>query len=148
MLEQSVVALVADHGENEGEHNLLFRHVGLWDTTTHVPLLVRWPGEAPPGRRLAGMVQTIDLFPALLKTAGVAPPPSDGRDLRQLTAPGRGGRPEVFAEHANRAGAMVRTAAYQYIVSQGNERAVPDGSYLYDLKADPTEVTNLAGRGL
>src|SRR5947199_5553911 len=99
MLEQSVVALVADHGENEGEHGLLFRHVGLWDTTTHVPLIVRWPrwprwpGAAPEGRRIAAMVQTIDLFPALLKTAGVAPPPSDGKDLRDLAAPGRSGRP-------------------------------------------------------
>lgn len=148
MLDDSVVAVVADHGENEGEHNLLFRHLGLWDTTTHVPLVVRWPGREPAGRRLAGMVQTIDLFPALLKTAGVAPPPCDGRDLRELTAAGRSGRPEVFAEHANRAGAMVRTAAYQYIVSKGNERVMPDGPYLYDLRSDPAEVTNLAGRGL
>jgi arylsulfatase len=148
MLEQSVVALVADHGENEGEHGLLFRHVGLWDTTTHVPLIVHWPGAAPAGRRIEGMVQTIDLFPALLKTAGIAPPASDGKDLRDLTAPGRTGRPEVFAEHANHGGAMVRTAAYQYIVSKGNGRIVPDGAYLYDLAADPGETVNLAGRGL
>jgi arylsulfatase len=148
MLDHSVVAVVADHGANAGAPHLLFRHLGLWDTTTHVPLVVRWPGAAPEGRRIAGMVQTIDLFPALLKAAGVPPPPSDGRDLRELTAPGRSGRPAVFAEHANRAGAMVRTAAYQYIVSKGNARAVPDGPYLYDLAADPTEVTNLAGRGL
>ncbi len=148
MLRDSVVVIVADHGENEGEHGLLFRHIGLWDTTTHVPLIVRWPGAAPPGRRLASMVQSIDLFPALLKAAGVAPPPSDGRDLRDLTSPGRSGRREVFAEAANHAGAMVRTPAYQYIVSNGLERAVPSGAYLYDLAADPAETVNLAGRGL
>jgi arylsulfatase len=148
MLKDSVVVIVADHGENEGEHGLLFRHIGLWDTTTHVPLIVRWPGAAPPGRRLASMVQSIDLFPALLKAAGVAPPPSDGRDLRDLTSPGRSGRREVFAEAANHAGAMVRTPAYQYIVSNGVERAVPSGAYLYDLAADPAETVNLAGRGL
>jgi len=149
MLADTLVALVADHGENEGEHDLLFRHVGLWDTTTHVPLVVRWPGQ-DAGRRVAGLVQTIDLFPTLLKAAGVAPPPSDGRDLRELTGEqgGRGGRSEVFAEHANRLGAMVRTAAYQYIVSQGNPRVMADGAYLYDLETDPTEVANLAGRGL
>jgi arylsulfatase A-like enzyme len=148
MLKDSVVVIVADHGENEGEHGLLFRHIGLWDTTTHVPLIVRWPGAAPPGRRLASMVQSIDLFPALLKVAGVVPPPSDGRDLRDLTSPGRSGRREVFAEAANHAGAMVRTPAYQYIVSNGIERAVPSGAYLYDLAADPAETVNLAGRGL
>jgi arylsulfatase A-like enzyme len=148
MLEDSVVVIVADHGENEGEHGLLFRHIGLWDTTTHVPLIVRWPGVAPPGRRLAPMVQSIDLFPALLKVAGLAPPPSDGRDLRDLTSPGRSGRREVFAEAANHAGAMVRTPAYKYIVSNGIEPAVPSGAYLYDVTADPEETANLAGRGL
>jgi len=143
----TLVALVADHGENEGEHGLLFRHVGLWDTTTHVPLVVRFPGQAS-GRRVEAMVQTIDLFPTLLKAAGLTPPPSDGRDLRELAGPGRSGRPEVFAEHSNRMGAMVRNTAYQYIVSAGNAKVLLDGAYLYDLKADPTEVANLAGRGL
>jgi arylsulfatase A-like enzyme len=94
------------------------------------------------------MVQTIDLFPALLKIAGISPPPSDGRDLRDLASPGRSGRKEVFAEAANHAGAMVRTAAYKYMVSNGFEREVPSGAYLYDLAADPAESINLAGHGL
>jgi len=136
LLAQTLVVLTADHGENEGEHGLLFRHIGLW------------PGSAPRGRRVAAMVQSIDLFPALLKTAGLAPPPSDGRDLRDLTAAGRPGRREVFAEAANHAGAMVRTANYKYMVSTGTEKEMPSGPYLYDLSTDPTETMNLAGRGL
>ena len=65
------MALVADHGESLGEHGVLYRHVGLHDTTTHVPLMIRWPGAGdaatpPRGRRLRGLVQTIDLFPTLL----------------------------------------------------------------------------------
>ena len=48
LLTTTLVVLVADHGENLGEHGLLYRHVGLIDTTTHVPLLIRWP---KPSRR-------------------------------------------------------------------------------------------------
>ena len=88
LLDNTLVALVADHGENLGEHGLLYRHVGLFDTTTHVPLLVRWPGPPhpeQPGRRYDGLVQTIDLFPTLLAAAKLPVPPQDGIDLRRLS---------------------------------------------------------------
>jgi arylsulfatase len=85
LLDSTLVVLVADHGENLGEHGLLYRHVGLFDTTTHVPLLVRWPGPARPGRRFDGLAQTIDLFPTLLAAAGLPVPPQDGIDLRRLS---------------------------------------------------------------
>ena len=150
LLDRTVVALVADHGENLGEHGIDYRHTGLWDTTVHVPLLVRWPaasGARPEPRRLEGLVQTLDLFPTLLAAAGLEPPEQDGTDLRQLTHDGRPGRRAVFAEHVEGTGVMVRTATHKYIRMAG-ERSVPDGVYLYNLTHDPAEERNLAGRGL
>jgi arylsulfatase A-like enzyme len=145
-LEQETgVALVGDHGENLGEHGIAFRHVGLYETTLRVPLILRRPGE--PGRRRSGLVQTIDLFPTLLRAAGVEAPPVDGLDLDRLTAPGRSGRRAVFAEQAGGTGAMVRSGQWKYIVSRGGA-PIPDGAYLYDLASDPGELHNLAGTGL
>ncbi len=146
LLEHTIVALVADHGENLGDHGIDFRHVGLWETTTHVPLLVHWPGQEE-GRRLDGLVQTIDLFPSLLAGAGLEVPAQDGTDLHQLTYDGRQGRRAVFAEAADGRGAMVRTATHRYFRSRG-DASIPDGVYLYDLTQDPNELHDLAGRGL
>jgi arylsulfatase A-like enzyme len=153
-LGDTIVAFVADHGENLEEHGLSYRHAGLWDTTTHVPLMIRWPDRRAgvsgasrvPGRRLRGLVQTIDLYPTLLAAAGLRPNATDGRDLRTLVEAGRGGRPAVFAEQADGQGAAVRTASWRYFVSVSSQ-LVPAGSYLYDLKRDPAELTNLAGKG-
>lgn len=147
LLEDTLVIFVADHGENLGDHGIDFRHVGLFDTTTHVPLMIRWPGKGTKGRRLNGLVQTIDLFPTLLKTLEIPVPPQDGFDLRDLTGPGKKGRPAVFAEHANQMGLMVRTARAKYILSQGNAQFLPDGPSLFDLEKDPGELTNLSGKG-
>jgi arylsulfatase len=149
LLANTVVAVVADHGENLGDHGIRFRHIGLFDSTTHVPLMIRWPGADRPGRRLAGLVQTIDLFPTLLAAAGLKPPATDGQDLRELTGEGHTGRRAVFTEHSDRMGVSVRTQAYRYGWNQGNNpKLLPDGPYLYDLKADPGETRNLAGHGL
>lgn len=149
LLRNTVVAVVADHGENLGEHGIRFRHVGLFDTTTHVPLMIRWPDRgAGRGRRFPGLVQTIDLYPTLLAAAGLKADRVDGQDLRELTGAGRSGRRAVFSEHEGRLGVSVRTRDYRYGLSQGNAPLIPDGPALYDLKADPQETQSLAGRGL
>lgn len=155
LLETTIVVVVADHGENLEDHGVRFRHAGLWDTTTHVPMMIRWPGghaeptvgSAPRGRRLAGLVQSLDLYPTLLEAAGLAVPAQDGESLRQLFADGRSGRRVVFADHSDQLGTMVRTRTHKLFTSKGNV-FVPDGIYLYDLEADPGERENLAGRGL
>jgi arylsulfatase len=148
LMENTIVAVVADHGENLGEHGIRFRHVGLFDTTTHVPLMIRWPGRQREGRRIEGLVQTLDLFPTLVAAAGLPVPRQDGTDLRELTEGDRRGRRAVFSEHAVRLGVSVRTPEWRYGLNQGNRQFLPDGPYLYDLKADPGEIRNLAGQGL
>ncbi len=148
LLENTIIAFVADHGENLEDHGVLFAHHGLWQTTTHVPLIIRWPGGiAPRGRRFEGLVQSIDLFPTLIAAAGLPVPPQDGEDLRQLTGGSRRGRRAAFSENAHQWGTRVRTLRHSYMVSLDNPY-FEDGRYLFDLEKDPQELHNLAGTGM
>ncbi|HZI64472.1 MAG TPA: sulfatase, partial [Thermoanaerobaculia bacterium] len=143
-LADTVIAVVADHGDNLGEHGVLYRHIGLHETVSRVPLVLRRPGAAS-GRRPAGLAQTIDLFPTLLAAAGLERPEGDGLDLLAL-AEGQPGRRAVFAEASHHQGAMVRRDAWKYIENRG---AGPFPAVeLYDLGRDPGEEHNLAGTGL
>ena len=50
----------------------------------HVPLVVRWPGRMPGGRREDAQVRIQDLYPTILAAAGVAVPEACGRDAERL----------------------------------------------------------------
>ncbi|MCU0236101.1 MAG: sulfatase [Acidobacteria bacterium] len=83
--ERTVVVVVADHGESLTEHNYYFDHgLDVFQPSMHVPLMIR-PADRVPGRRMAEAVQTIDIFPTVLRLAGLDVPKTiEGRDLSPL----------------------------------------------------------------
>lgn len=139
----TVVAVVADHGENLGEHGVFFRHAGLFDTTTHVPLMIHRPG-GEGGQRHEELVQTIDLFPTLLGLARIQPPASSGNALYGPTEGSRRGRRAVFSEDVGGVGASIRTRRHRYAEIR-DTAFLPGGNFFFDLVADPLETHNLAG---
>lgn len=70
-LDEAVVIITADHGETMGDRELLFGHGVLDPGVSHIPLIVRMPGGAHGGRRVADPVQLIDLYPTVLELAGL-----------------------------------------------------------------------------
>jgi len=153
LLENTWLATVSDHGENLGEHGIRYRHAGLFETTTHVPLWIRRPGAgAATGREFPALAQTLDLFPTLLRATGLTPPPQDGIDLYSETLGRPSSRRYVISEDVEGRGATVRTTDSRLTVLTGSEAApVPaalgGGIYFFDLEADPQERVNLAGKG-
>jgi arylsulfatase A-like enzyme len=141
-LEHTYVVVWADHGENLGEHGIMSRHTGLFETTTHVPLLLRAPGAAAPAVHRE-LVQNVDLFPTLVAAAGLPVPASAGQDLLR-----RRGRRAVFAEASENGALRVRTEGWALMRNTALTAAIPGRLYLFDLRADPGETANLAGRGL
>ncbi len=83
LYDRATIALTADHGEGLGDHGEQEHGVFLYDSTLHVPLIVKLPGERDAGKRVAAPVEHIDLVPTLLDLAG-APAPGGlrGKSLR------------------------------------------------------------------
>ncbi|MCG8462304.1 MAG: sulfatase-like hydrolase/transferase, partial [Holophagales bacterium] len=82
--ERTVVVVTADHGEGRGEHNEHTHSTLAYDTTLHVPLLIRIPGTEG-GLRVAPRVGTVDIVPTVLDLLGLEPPqPLHGRSLLPL----------------------------------------------------------------
>jgi arylsulfatase len=64
----------ADHGEQFGEYGAYSHPHQLYDVLTHVPLIVRRPGEG--ANRVTDLVELLDVAPTLAREARVSPPSS------------------------------------------------------------------------
>ena len=74
LLDDVVVVVLSDHGEELGEHGLYGHRYSLSDESLAVPLMVRLPGGAQGGRRVSGLVDLTDVMPTLLEAAEATPP--------------------------------------------------------------------------
>lgn len=73
--ERAIVILVSDHGEGLAEHGEPEHGILLYREDLQVPFIVKLPGEALRGRRIADPVQLVDLFPTIAALAGLPTPP-------------------------------------------------------------------------
>lgn len=70
----TMIIVMSDHGENLGDHGLMSHEMSVHDTLIHVPMILYYPPLFSGGRRDARQVQTIDLFPTILRIAGAGLP--------------------------------------------------------------------------
>lgn len=81
-LQNTLVVLTSDHGECFGEGGIELNHVpSLYEATQHIPMVVRFPGAAGAGTRVAETVTHLDLVPTLLAAGGVDENLVPGADL-------------------------------------------------------------------
>jgi hypothetical protein len=71
--DRTLVVVTADHGEEFFEHGNLGHRSTLHEELVQVPLILRLPGRLPAGRRVAGLVSTIDVVPTALELLGLPP---------------------------------------------------------------------------
>ncbi len=142
----SVFVVTSDHGEGLGEHGEATHGPFLYQSTLHVPLIVSAPGRWPAGRKVKGLVSNVDVTPTLLALAGQPVPAAlDGRDLG----------PRARGESADPRLLLLETEFALNSYGWAPLVGLTDGTLkwigapeeeLYDLVADPGEVSNLAIR--
>jgi arylsulfatase A-like enzyme len=142
LADDTLVVFTSDHGEAFGEHGA-FLHDDLYAGTLRVPLVLRFPGRVPPGRRVPDRARLLDVMPTVLELLGVpAPAGLQGRSLAPLLRDGPAAAPPpAISEYNNRAiGRIfesVRDGDAAYIVDR-------DAEQLFDLRTDPREQRNVA----
>jgi arylsulfatase len=138
LLDNTVIAFCSDHGSMNGDHDLWGKSV-FYKGAVNSPLIVAGPGITPSAR-IDRTVELLDLTPTILELAQV--PAADAARSRGesllplLTGTGTYARTTAFCE--DRFGKMVVDDDYKFFV-------VADKPALFDLRADPDEMKNLAG---
>lgn len=136
LLDNAVVLITADHGEEFGDHGGLLHRATLFDELVRVPFIV-WGRGVPAGAVDPTLVSTIDIAPTLLAAAGIEPQPAmEGRNVLapDTTPPGD---QRVFAQY-DATFYSVRTSRYKLIRHHSGRLN------LYDVVDDPRERRNLA----
>jgi choline-sulfatase len=143
--ENSLIVVVGDHGEGLGEHHEDTHGIFLYDSTTHVPLILKTPRGAGGAKMkvVEAQVRTTDILPTVLDlTRNPAPARLDGESLRLYFTGTNADASErtVFGEtdYPLRFGwAPLRSARGQGLIFIEAPR--PE---LYDFRQDAMEVAN------
>jgi len=80
LLDNTVVIVTADHGEEFGEHGVFNHGYSLYRRSLEVPLLIGWPGHAPAGTVVNTPVSLRELAATIIEIAG-RDPSLPGRSL-------------------------------------------------------------------
>jgi choline-sulfatase len=140
--ENSLIIVVGDHGEGLGEHNEQTHGIFLYDSTTHVPLIIKLPFGLQASEVIGAQVRTTDILPTVLDILNVPAPASldgvslkflfDGTEREERILVGETDYPLAFGWAPLRSS---RAYGIKYIEAPRPE--------LYDLRIDPGELNNL-----
>lgn len=151
--EDTIAILVSDHGEGFGEHGIYFDHWSQFENDIHVPLLIRYPGQVPAGKRIPRIVSTLDIAPTILDLIGekdnyLARKLFEGASLRGLWED-ENHRTDARTIGFTNGPYYINSAAYderykliwemQRRVYNRDSETLTDRVWIYDRKKDPQE---------
>jgi arylsulfatase A-like enzyme len=147
--EETLVVIDSDHGETLYDHDHYFDHHGLYECTLKVPLVFRFPGRVPAGRRVADVVHMKDVTPTILDLLGIKTGVAfDGSSLTPLMhGRKRLQEPEMYITEATwQRKHGWRTPQWKLIRALEPDFHFHPEVELYNLITDPDENDNVASR--
>jgi iduronate 2-sulfatase len=146
--DNTMIVFVADHGYQLGEKGKWSKAGSLFEGGTRIPLIIDMPGAKGNGRPCTRMVQSLDIYRTVCELAGLEPPSHVlGTSLVPLLQDPRGAKWDspaysIWSEDGRTIhGTAIRTEQWRY-AEYG--KAAANGAMLFDVHADPMELTNLA----
>lgn len=148
LTENTIVVLVADHGESLEEHGLWYDHKGLYEQQLRIPLIVHVPGMKPG--KVDAFASTIDVAPTVVEALGIeAGGPMNGLSLIDAMR----GNPRSLVErdtfvhqNAHNHTVAVRSGDWKLVHPiNKNHKVIPGEPQLFNLEEDPGELVNLHG---
>jgi arylsulfatase A-like enzyme len=153
LLDNTVVLFTSDHGNHFKTRNTEYKR-SPHESSIHVPMVWLGPGFTGGGQ-VQGLVSLVDVAPTLLDAAGIpVSPEMQGRSILPLVRRQADDWPEeVFIQVSeSQVGRAVRTRRWKYAIVAPDADGWRDPAAdhyveecLYDLQADPYELTNLVG---
>jgi arylsulfatase A-like enzyme len=148
--DDTLIVFLSDHGESLTEHGIYYDHHGLYDVSTHVPLIIRPPTGAD--KEISDLIQITDIAPTIESYTRTNKIDADGYSLRPLIEEDESiDRQYVLAEEAHtQRRRMVRSRNSKLIYTVYGDTVcrycdVQHGSEVefYDLVNDPGELENI-----
>ena len=145
--DNTLIVFVADHGYQLGEKGKWSKAGSLFENGTRVPLIISMPGAKGNGRSCLRMVQSLDIYRTVCELAGLEPPSHVlGSSLVPLLNNPRAAWDQpaysIWSEDGKTIhGTAIRTEQWRYAEFGPN---ATNGAMLFDVHADPMELTNLA----
>ncbi len=145
--DNTAIVFVADHGYQLGEKGKWSKAGSLFENGTRVPLIIHVPGAHGNGRSSTRIVQSLDLYRTMAELCRLDVPEGiEGTSLSPLLNDPRATWTQpafsIWSEDGKTVhGTAVRTEQWRY-AEFGKDAS--NGAMLFDVRADPMELTNLA----
>ncbi|WP_338787257.1 sulfatase [Metabacillus sp. FJAT-53654] len=146
VMDEVIIIISADHGENMGELGIYGEHGTADHGTCNIPMIIRWPG-CQKGNVDNELHYHLDILPTIAEMVGKDPAPNwDGQSFAKTIQRGEKAGREflVVSQCAHVCQRSVRFDDWLYIRTYHDGYHLFDKEMLYNLIEDPHEQHNIA----
>lgn len=148
LTDDTLIIFTSDHGEMLGAHGMREKNV-FYEESSHIPLLIRFPGEIKKKTVVDGYVSNVDLFATILDYLAIEEHPSDGKSLRGLIEGTDKKHGDYVVTEWDYRGPvspnyMIVKDGWKLMIPYTKESTVINA--MYNLNEDPHEMNNLLGK--